>query len=61
VRETPSAATTRAAEPLIAEDIATSEKLVDLRFKLKSVLTADEWARVLPTRAAAATTGKKGN
>jgi hypothetical protein len=51
VRETPTAAIGRAGQPLIAEDRATSEKLVDLRFQLKSVLPANEWAKVLPAPA----------
>ena len=37
-----------AAQPLIADDRATAEKLLDLRFQLKSVLTADEWAKLFP-------------
>ena len=37
-----------AAQPLIADDRATAEKLLDLRLQLKSVLTADEWAQVFP-------------
>jgi len=37
-----------AAQPLITDDRATAEKLLDLRFQLKSVLTADEWAQVFP-------------
>jgi hypothetical protein len=39
-----------AAQPLIADDRATAEKLLDLRFQLKSVLTADEWAQVFPAQ-----------
>lgn len=37
-----------AAQPLIADDRATAEKLLDLRFQLKSILTADEWTKVFP-------------
>ena len=37
-----------AAEPLITEDRATADKLLDLRFQLKSTLTASEWAKVFP-------------
>ena len=37
-----------AAEPLITEDRATADKLLDLRFQLKSALTASEWAKVFP-------------
>ncbi|HXX10409.1 MAG TPA: hypothetical protein VEK05_02750 [Burkholderiales bacterium] len=38
----------KAAQPLITDDRATAEKLLDLRFQLKSVLMADEWAQVFP-------------
>jgi len=37
-----------AAQPLVTEDRATTEKLLDLHFKLKTVLTASEWALVFP-------------
>lgn len=51
VRGTPTAAITSAGQPLIGEDRATAEKLLDLRFQLKSVLPANEWAKVFPARA----------
>jgi len=38
-------------QPLIANDQATSEKLLDFRFQLKDVLTADEWTQVFPAPA----------
>src|SRR5215813_7507151 len=47
-RATPMSEIESAAKPLIADDRATAEKLLDLRFQLKSVLTADEWAQVFP-------------
>jgi hypothetical protein len=37
-----------AMEPLVDKDHETAEKLLDLRFKLKTVLTPDEWAEVFP-------------
>jgi predicted GTPase len=37
-----------ALQPLVDEDQATANKLLDLRFELKSVLTAEEWAEVFP-------------
>jgi len=37
-----------ASQPLIDEDRARGERLLDLRFKLKSVLTSSEWAKVFP-------------
>jgi hypothetical protein len=49
----------RAAQPLVADDRASAEKLLDLRFQLKSVLTPDEWKRVFPAPAADATGKKK--
>jgi hypothetical protein len=47
-RESPAADFQQASEPLIAEDKAVAESLLDLRFQLKSVLTAKEWAKVFP-------------
>jgi hypothetical protein len=47
-RELPAADFQQAGEPLIAEDKAVAESLLDLRFQLKSVLTAKEWAKVFP-------------
>jgi len=38
----------QAVQPLISEDLASANKLLDLRFQLKSVLTAGEWALVFP-------------
>lgn len=49
-RATPVSEIENAAKPLIADDRATAEKLLDLRFRLKSVLTADEWAKVFPAQ-----------
>ena len=37
-----------AVEPLMATDAATRDRLLELRFQLKQVLTADEWALVYP-------------
>jgi len=37
-----------ASQPLIDEDRARAERLLDLRFKLKSVLTPSEWTKVFP-------------
>ena len=48
-REVPAADIRLAAQPLITEDRATANKLLDLRFELKSVLTAGEWANVFPS------------
>jgi len=47
-REVPASDLKLAAQPLIAEDRATTEKLLDLHFQLKTVLTASEWALVFP-------------
>ena len=47
-RESPAADFQQASEPLIAEDRAAAESLLDLRFQLKSVLTANEWAKIFP-------------
>ena len=47
-RTTPASQIGLAAQPLIAEDRASAEKLLDLRFQLKSVLTPSEWAKVFP-------------
>ena len=47
-RESPAADLQQASEPLIAEDRAAAESLLDLRFQLKSALTANEWAKVFP-------------
>ena len=47
-RTTPASEIERAAQPLVAEDRASAEKLLDLRFQLKSVLTASEWKNVFP-------------
>lgn len=49
-----------AAQPLIADDRASAEKLLDLRFQLRSVLTPDEWKRVFPAPAVEVA-GKKKN
>jgi hypothetical protein len=58
-RDTPAAELERAGQPLVAEDRATAEKLLDLRFQLKSMLTASEWAKVLPAPATTPATAKK--
>lgn len=47
-RATQSATLEAALNPLLADDNTTREQLVDLRFQLKSVLTAREWAAVFP-------------
>ena len=39
----------QAAQPLVAEDKATAQKLLDLRIQLKSVLTSREWAKIFPS------------
>jgi hypothetical protein len=59
IRDTPVAALERAAQPLVAEDRATAEQLLVLRFQLKSVLTASEWAKVLPAPTTAAAAARK--
>ena len=51
-RTTPVSDIERAAQPLVADDRVSAEKLLDLRFQLKSILTADEWKRVFPAPAA---------
>jgi len=38
----------RASQTLVAEDRTAAEKLLDLRFQLKSVLAASEWVKVVP-------------
>jgi hypothetical protein len=40
-----------ALQPLIDRDQLTSSKLLDQRFQLKTVLTADEWTEVFPAPA----------
>lgn len=57
-RAAPTSEIEQAAQPLIADDRASAEKLLDLRFQLKSVLTPDEWKKVFPAAAADAA-GKK--
>jgi hypothetical protein len=47
-RQTPIGEIEHAAQPLITDDRAAAEKLLDLRFQLKSVLTPSEWAMVFP-------------
>jgi len=59
-RETPSSELESVAQPLIADDRAAAEKLLDLRFQLRSVLTATEWAKVFPIPEAQGE-GKKSN
>ena len=48
IRTTPAAEIERAGQPLIDEDHARAAKLLNLRFELKSVLTANEWEKVFP-------------
>jgi len=50
-RTTPMSEIEHAGQPLISEDRANAERLLDLRFQLKSVLTADEWVKVFPVTA----------
>jgi hypothetical protein len=50
-REVPVSDIQQAAQPLVTQDRATAEKLLDLRFQLKSLLTASEWALVFPAPA----------
>jgi siderophore synthetase component len=57
-RAAPTSEIERAAQPLVADDRASAEKLLDLRLQLKSVLTPDEWKKVYPAQAAD-TTGEK--
>ena len=47
-RTTPATDIEHASQPLIDEDRARAERLLDLRFKLKSVLTPSEWTKVFP-------------
>jgi len=50
-RATPTSDIEHAGDPLIDEDRAYAEKILDLRVRLKSVLSASEWAKVFPTPA----------
>ena len=50
-RTTPMSDVERAGQRVIGDDRAYAEKLVDVRSRLKSVLTASEWAEVCPVRA----------
>ena len=47
-RTTPASQIEQSAQPLITEDKVAAEKLLDLRFQLKSVMTSSEWAKVFP-------------
>jgi hypothetical protein len=58
-RATPSSEIVSAAQPLIIDDSATAEKLLDLRFQLKSVLTQSEWAKVFPAPTGSRPAAKK--
>ena len=58
-RTTPASQIEHAAQPLIGEDRATAENLLDLRFQLKSVLTPGEWAKVFPPAVTAPASAKK--
>jgi hypothetical protein len=60
-RTTQPAALEATLEPLLADDNATREQLVDLRFQLQSVLTAKEWAAVFPPPKAAPAAGAQKN
>jgi hypothetical protein len=58
-RTAPTSEIEQAAQPLVADDRASAEKLLDLRFQLKSVLTQDEWKKVFPASAGDAAGKKK--
>jgi hypothetical protein len=58
-RTTPSSAIVSAAQPLITDDSANAEKLLDLRFQLKTVLTESEWAKVFPAPTASHSAAKR--
>ena len=58
-RATPVSDIERAAQPLVADDRASAEKILDLRFQLKSVLTRDEWKLVFPPPAAEAVSKRR--
>ena len=47
-RTTPATDIEHSSQPLIDEDRARAEGLLDLRFKLKSLLTPSEWTKVFP-------------
>jgi len=59
-RTTPASDIERATQPLVADDRASAEKLLDLRFQLKSILTPDEWKMVFPAPAADSGGKKRG-
>ena len=58
-RTTPSSAIVSAAQPLITDDSANAEKLLDLRFQLRTVLTESEWVKVFPAPAASHPAARK--
>jgi hypothetical protein len=58
-RTTPSSAIVSAAQPLITDDSATAEKLLDLRFQLRTLLSESEWAKVFPAPTASRSAAKK--
>ena len=60
-RGTPAAEFEHASQALVVEDRAAAEKLLDLRFQLKSLLTASEWAKVMPPAQASTATSKKSS
>ena len=47
-RGTPAAEFEHMSQALVVEDRAAAEKLLDLRFQLKALLTASEWVKVMP-------------
>lgn len=58
-RNAPAGAIEKAAAPLLAESKATRAELLWLRFELRSVLSASEWAAVFPPPTSRPTSPKK--
>ena len=58
-RATQQAALESALNPLLADSNSMRDQLVDLRFQLKSVLTANEWTAVFPPPKVAPSAGGK--
>jgi hypothetical protein len=58
-RRRPALSFVSAAQPLITDDSATAEKLLDLRFQLRTVLTESEWAKVFPATTTSRPAAKK--
>ena len=46
-----------ALQPMLANDHATADKLLDMRFQLTGVLTREEWTQVFPPPAPASSAG----